>query len=658
MRKILQRVISLAAAAAFLLTVASSCDGTDANFNTPDNVIEPSDIIDPYSNGYISFSNVALSVEIEDENFNDNKSGEYEASNKVASRADESTDENTDESTDESTDDSTDESSTIDTGSFIVTLTQESTGTVVYDKTYAEVLQESDLLTLSAGYYTLYVTSDRVISSTAWGKQVYASSQTRLVVGDENVTSLGSIVCRLATIKSQVTLAADMKALFDTSDSAATPLTVTLTYGDEALTYDLDKLYSTDKTDDENAANAGYFAPQDGVNSIVVTLEGMYNSAAANDSANYIPINWTQTITNVKAGQSRMISIKFDNYDSGNIQITLEVQEWIYESALGVDIFTQSFALSLSEDKLFDPDSQTSDVGAPVLSFISGCSSADDIYEITEYTFNEASETYSPIYCAMLTPESGSTVKSASVIVSSTNGLFISAIEEAGYDDYTIDIFGGSASTNGSSSYVSALENSMTSELTLTLKYSAIRALYNYSGTHTFTLVVTDSENRTSYTNLTIEVVSTAGPTILWDGGEFGVYQEITTAEALNVVLKISSNSGIESLKIKFTSPVLTVDMLEALSLAEEIDIAQTATTAMADRLTELGIPSDKAVYGKTYLEVDISTFMPLLAELPYTQPAAYTDFQITAADANGETIETLMVVRYYTDAEIANNSK
>ncbi len=656
MRTILHRVISLASAAALLLTVASSCDGMDANFNTPDNTIDPNDIIDPYSNGYISFSDISLSVEVESESFNDKESGEYESAANVASRADDSTDDSTDSDADDSTDDDT-----IDTSNYIVTLTQESTGKVVYDKSFAEVLEESELLTLSAGYYTLYVTSDREIPASSWGKQIYASSEKRLVVGDENVTSLGAIVCRLATIKSQVTLAADMKALFDTSDDAQTPLTVTLTYGEESLIYDLDKLYSTDKSDEENEANAGYFAPQDNVSTINISLDGMYNCAAANEEPSYIPINWVQSISNVNAGQSRLISIKFDNYDSGNIQISFEVEGWFYDDALGIDIFTQSFALALSEDKLFDPDSQTTDVGSPVLSFISGCDSTEDTYQITEYTFNEASETYSPIYSTRLTPESGSTIKSVSVIVASTNGLLTSAVESAGFESYTVDLFGGNASTNGVSNYVTTTENATTKELSMTLKYNAIRTLYNYSGTHTFTVVAIDSENRTSYTTLTIEVISTAGPKIIWEGGTFGEYIDITGVSEdnpISVILKISSNSGITSLKIKFTSPVLTTTLLEGIDLAEEIDIANTATTAMATKLAEFKIPHNEDVYGYTYLEVDISEFMPLIAEFPYIEPAAYTDFQITASDDNGSTVETLCVVRYYTDEEIEENKK
>ncbi len=648
MRTTLHRVISLASAAALLLTIASSCDGTDAGFNTPDNTIAPSDIIDPLSKGYISFEGINLSVEVEDENFNDKKTDGYNTASQAATRSDES-------------DDTTD-TPTIDTNNYVVRITKESTGEVVYNKTYAEAAAEVAPLTLSAGYYTLYVSSTAdELPSTAWGEEgkIYASTPKRLIVGDENVTSLGTVVCYLATIKSQVMLAADMVALFDTSDSASTPLAVTLTYGDASLTYDIDHLYSTeDGAEAQNEANAGYFAPQEGVSEIVVTLTGMYNSAAANETPNYIKINWEQTITKVKAAQSRLISIKFDNYDSGNIQISFDIQNWSYDAPLGVNIFTNTFALALNEDKLFDPDSQVSDAGAPVLALAGGLS-ADDTYVISSDMLDTDSETYTSIYKATLTPEAGATIKKIYTIVTTENGFFNTALDDAGYTDYTIDLFGGDS--NNISDYVTVSENAITKEVNMTLKYSAIAALYNYSGTHTFMVVAIDSNNRTSYTPLTFEVISTAGPQIVWEGGVFGEYTDITNATEENpvsVVLRISSNSGITSLKIKFISPILTVPLLEDIDLAEEIDIANTSTTAMADQLSSLGIPVDGAVYGRTYIEVDISKFMPLIAGFPYSEPAAYTDFEITATDGNGETIETLCVVRYYTDEEIAQNNK
>ncbi|MFI3304024.1 MAG: DUF4493 domain-containing protein [Rikenellaceae bacterium] len=628
MKTNLRRAITLAASAALLLTVASGCDGSDSVFNTPDNTINPDEVIDPYSSGYISFSSLIISVEEEDENFFDNESDSYEQSRSSSSDG-------------------------VNIDDYIVTLTNETSGEVVYQKTYAEVKAEEGMLTLPADYYILYITSDLEIPAVAWNQKIYASSEKRLLVGDENITTVGSVACRLATIKNQVSIAADMLALFNTADDAETPFTVTLQYGDASLVFDVDKLYSSSATDEENEANAGYFAPQDGVSEIVTTLSGMYNTAADNEEANYIPITWSQSISDVSSGQLRMISIKIDNYNEGNIQITFEVEGWVYDTTLGVDILSGSFITDLEEGLVVDPDSEKTDVGAPVLALDNNLS-LDEAYIISSDNIDTDSDTYTPIYKATITPSDNSTVDNIAVTISSTNSSLIAALAESGYTDNKINIWDGDMLSTDMSDYITLYEDASTGAISITLKYRAINALYNYAGTHTIKVEATDSKSRRSYTNLLFEVQS--APEIVWDGGEFGQYYEISTDEVLNVVLKISSMSGLESLRIKFTSPLLTPEFLEAINLAEEIDLANTTTKDMADMLTELELPIDDDVKGKTYLEVDISEFMPILADLPYTESAAYTDFEITAVDSYGESVETLQVVRYYSDEEIAAN--
>ncbi|MFI3258996.1 MAG: DUF4493 domain-containing protein [Rikenellaceae bacterium] len=640
MRLQLHKIATMVVIAAMAL---SSCSTETTEFDSSDDVVVDKDeILDLESYGYVNLAGITFSVDVEDESFNDETVSEISSSaTRSATRSDETTDETTDEAADEAADPA---------DGYFVTITNEDSGEVVFNDTFA-VAKTSELLTLKAGYYTLYVCSHSEIPSTAWGQKIYASEEKRLTVGDEAVTEIGSVTCRLATIKTQVAISADMREVFDV-DSTETPFTVTLTYGTAEMVYTNDKLYDSTASTEVNEANTGYFAPQDGMEKINITMRGLYNSANANEDPVYQEIEWSQTITGVASGQSRMITIRVDNSESSKVLISFEVQKWSYEETLGVNIFSTSFGLAMAEDTIADPDDEEtfeSDKNAPVLALSSG--SVTDVYQISSSTVDEDSETYSPLYKATLTPQSDSSISLIQVIVSSTNTGLTDSVVAMGYTDLYVPIFNNGVVTSSMSSYITAKEDSSTGAVTLTAKYAGISALYKYAGTHTLKVMATDSEGRTSYTDLAIESAGSAGsgpaPTLTWATGEFGVLTDITNASSMTLVLEVESAAGIDSMVLDIDSDVLVASELEAVGLSTTMDVAN-PTESVEEGLSTLGIPVGSQVKGQTSLSIDISIFIPMLAGISFDGDAAYTTFNVTVTDANGEVSRSIMLVCYY----------
>ncbi len=619
MNRLFFKMTTFAVASVMTLFAMTGCD--EMGLDEYDNAVGQGDIIDPNSNGYISFSDFALVVDNDSESYTD-----QDVESDVVSR-----------------------SESLDVSDYRVVITSETSGETIFNDTYAVAI-ESDNIKLSAGYYILQVSSVADLPATEWGNSHYISDETRLTIGDERVTSIGSVTCRLATIKSRVYVSADMMEQFDTSEGVETPFEVTLMYGSEdnraELTYDINKLYSTTLSDVEIEARSGCFAPQDDEDTIDILMSGMYNIADDNNDPDYITLSWSGSISGVAAGQLRDISIKVENYDKGNVLVSFEVEGWAYDTPLGVSVFS-SFAVAMQEDELTEPDSTTSDKDSATISFDNG-NDISSVYQISDSTIDLFTETYSPTYKLTATPETGATITTISLVASSTNTTFMDALTTAGYVDGAIAIWQDGAAVSGLSSYITMIESSSTGAIGIGLKYAAIEALYKYSGEHTFTMTTVDSEGRRSYTPLYFNVTSSGGvaPTITWDGGEFGVYYDITDSD-LSVILKITSEVGLESVSLTINSDVLTDSALGEIDLATEMDLAAPATDEMAEMLSDvLGFPIKDEVIGEKELTVDISDFMPMLSMLVKEtyEGTSYTDFVITVKDANGDCTETLMV--------------
>lgn len=106
--------------------------------------------------------------------------------------------------------------------------------------------------------------------------------------------------------------------------------------------------------------------------------------------------------------------------------------------------------------------------------------------------------------------------------------------------------------------------------------------------------------------------------------------------------LKVTVPAGIARMMVKIDSQVLPAEELGSLGLMPEFDLVNPVNPDnpdMGTKLTEMGFPIGDDVKGKTYVEFDITGFIPLLKELG----AGYSNFVITVTDNDGNTAATTL---------------
>lgn len=118
------------------------------------------------------------------------------------------------------------------------------------------------------------------------------------------------------------------------------------------------------------------------------------------------------------------------------------------------------------------------------------------------------------------------------------------------------------------------------------------------------------------------------------------------------VQFTVTSETGITGFKIEIESDSLTPDELEAVGLTNNLDlinpriIDKDSGEVILDyeaKLNNLGFPTGDNVKGQTFLEFDISQFVPLLIMLGNGEEAKHK-FHLTVEDEKGPTTGTILL--------------
>lgn len=612
----------LATAMVAIAMLMASCGADDVDFATPDNTINPDEgVVTPDDSedgeGYFAIANLELLVDVESEDFDNDDSMDTRASSDEVEAS----------------------------GSYLIYIYKDvivdgaSTSELLYTFTYSEAKAMTSGLKLVVGNYSLQARScaKEDIPDVAWGDAAeYASNmytfkiqngKTTTTLYDDNTNSdisMADIICSIVNVKTSVAMSADLKALFDTSES----LTVTLAFGEPTngvypiyATYSYDSATNSFVNIDDNSQTVAYFAATSDDNMIII-LNGWYDTSAANEATNYSEITWTQTASGISEGQYRMVTINLDHLEEGQTHINFEIREWVASNIIGVQVSNLLATFSTKgEDTIVDPDDYMSDPNSPEVTLTDLV--IEDTYIVYPGIFGD-DDSYSPNYSLVITPNGDSTVETVSLYVDSTATtyeLMTSGTANSEYETYV------ECSTD---------ENNV---LTIDALYAAMEALNERRGEHVMKLTVSDSEGRTSNTRLSFLSTELDPPTIEWDN-DFSLTHQISESTTLSVFLTISSSMGLSSMSVSIISDVLTAEELATMNLAQEMDLISPATTLMKENLEELGFPTGDDVLGKTNLELDITEFMPLLASLG----KGTTKFIISAGDSIGTCTRTLTV--------------
>lgn len=508
-----------------------------------------------------------------------------------------------------------------------IAVTHNSTSATAWSGTYAEIKAMTAPLELAPGRYTVTAQSPGTIQPLAWEQPAYAGSAEFTIV-KKATTTVNDLVCTLSNIKTTVELSADLKELF--LNDGTDDLKTTVSLGTTACEFGRDE------------TRAAYFEAVGATNTLTVVLSGQYNVKGEGETPEYQPVVMTQQISNVKAGQWRKIAISIEHADDGNVQFVVTVETWVYDDRIDVNVMSNLY--TFGEEEIPDVDEEISDPDAPAVMLDGGHYIADP-FPITAASFDFD---FDPVRCNDLinliaTPVGQATVTDAYCVFDSDNADFLAALETAGHADHRIAVW----PDNGATDYLVARTDA-NNRLIVKVNDAGMYGLYAYEGTHTAKIVVTDSQNRRSYTTLTISVVrgggSETGPSITGlTGFDLATRHTITVSSTLKAAVHVTSATGITAFRVVIQGgDVLPDAELVKLDLAPEMDLINPASEAMKVRLQELGfLPKDgSSIEGKTDMTFDISEFIPAMCVLDGT---GHCDFKVIVTDAAGTAEQTLM---------------
>lgn len=512
--------------------------------------------------------------------------------------------------------------------SYIVQITNMLADTLAYSSTYGE-LKLLEQLALRPSTYTIAVSSIDQIPSV--GSVAHYYGTTNFTIVSDMETTIDDLTCTMSNIKVSVSFSADLLDLFQ-ADSAANPeenLTVVVSIGGNSVDY----------TRADNG-EINYFEAVEESNTLELSLSGMYNTAPEGQSPSYTMIEgWKQSITGVKAGQWRNISINVEHANEGTVDFTITIDTWTYDEQIDVDITNSSYQTGVGEAELDDPENYITDSGAPTVTQGEGGVGLDEFFYIdqTSFALNSSLQAIctKPLILNV-TMSSGVTLSEAWIEFSTDNAAFeallTSSLGEKRREYLSL--------AESGSDYYSFVDNSFVAS------YAAMYQLYIYEGTHRATIMTKDSEGRASYNYLTI-VASNEGieepaqtpPTIEWRGGNsFDERYTVDPVDGLDVVIDITSQTGITGFTLEINSDTLTPDELSGINLAQSMDLINPGECEAG--LDFLGFPTGAQVEGQTSMVFDITSFMPMLVAVG----SGNSDFVLNVTDAGGTTSRTLQV--------------
>lgn len=123
-------------------------------------------------------------------------------------------------------------------------------------------------------------------------------------------------------------------------------------------------------------------------------------------------------------------------------------------------------------------------------------------------------------------------------------------------------------------------------------------------------------------------------PTITGEGFNIVDEIEVEKDETKTIIVNIAADNGIQNLKVKIDSETLTPEILNAVGLSSEFDLANPGSADLETALKGLGFPVGSEVIGVKTLVFDITNFTPLLG----LYGLASHNFIITVIDQAGNT--------------------
>lgn len=460
----------------------------------------------------------------------------------------------------------------------------------------------SQPIALDVGNYTLNVYSGE-IPMLAWENPTYGASK-EFQINRLQETAIGKVICKLSNIKVSVEYSSDIAEIL------ADDTKVNVALGENNVDFSFT----------EN--RAAFFKAVNEVNTLDLTITGSFREVESGQSSSF---EMTSKVSNVKAGQWRKITIIVEHASDGNIDVRVEVENWVFDETITVE------TSSMLMESVIPDDEASKD--APQIIWVDN--DIDQPLTISDSMFDEYGECKTPI---RINVSAVNLLAGLKVDISSTNADFMSSLTTSGLSS-AIDMCnpGPAAGILAALGYPTA-SNILGKESVTFNMQAQMKQLKEFNGTHTFQITATDERGLETVKALTVQV-GAGGPVVTWVGYDIDSRYEIT--EELTAIIEVASEAGITGFTVDIISDVLSASTLQDVGLDAHLDLVNPASEALNGNLINLGFPTRENVLNQNLVSFNITTFLGLL---DLTGNGNH-DFVMTITDANGGvTVKTLML--------------
>lgn len=462
----------------------------------------------------------------------------------------------------------------------------------VLKMTYAELKQQlAEPMKFAVGAYRMEVRSEETTPDVAWENPVYGATS-NFTISKAVTTQLEEVVCTLQNIKITVDYSSELASMLaDTSKAVIT-------------------LGQTSQEFLKTETRAAYFKSL----AIENTLDFKFDGSFADTG---IPAQFSKQITGVKAGQWRKISVKIGYADKGTLLFQVNVDNSIIQD----DSFVIDNTENLIEELLEDPN-------APSLTWPGH--DMDQPFKLTDAMFDAQGNCIEPFVFDLASPNG---IESLRVDIASTNSLFLASMAAIqlpeSFDLCSLDASSAAGIILKGFGYPVGGELKGQQAKSFNIA-GQIKALYEFDGTHTFSFGMTDAKGVSTSAALTLIVdksSSQEGPSIVWKG--YDIDRQYEVQADMQIEIEIAAAAGIKSFWVTIDSEELT-PLLPDIGIPTTFDLCN-----IDDELAQvlqgfLGFPINEQVRDQTFMLFNITTFVPLLADI-----AGRHNFVLNVTDKN-----------------------
>lgn len=462
----------------------------------------------------------------------------------------------------------------------------------VLKMTYAELKQQlAEPMKFAVGAYRMEVRSEETTPDVAWENPVYGATS-NFTISKAVTTQLEEVVCTLQNIKITVDYSSELASMLaDTSKAVIT-------------------LGQTSQEFLKTETRAAYFKSL----AIENTLDFKFDGSFADTG---IPAQFSKQITGVKAGQWRKISVKIGYADKGTLLFQVNVDNSIIQD----DSFVIDNTENLIEELLEDPN-------APALSWPGH--DMDQPFKLTDAMFDAQGNCIEPFVFDLASPNG---IESLRVDIASTNSQFLASMAAIqlpeSFDLCSLDASSAAGIILKGFGYPVGGELKGQQAKSFNIA-GQIKALYEFDGTHTFSFGMTDAKGVSTSAALTLIVDKSAsqeGPSIVWKG--YDIDRQYEVQADMQIEIEIAAAAGIKSFWVTIDSEELT-PLLPDIGIPTTFDLCN-----IDDELAQvlqgfLGFPINEQVRDQTFMLFNITTFVPLLADI-----AGRHNFVLNVTDKN-----------------------